>query len=107
MKLFAVVATALALAQAAPSDTGLPSGAPPSPSPPPTVYKCVLSSCVKTGPPNGTAYKSPTCDGACGPPTLTSLASLQMQTLAVGAVQPTGWLGRQLATQVSLFLPLS
>lgn len=100
MKLFAalLVATTLTLAQTAPGAEKAPSGAPP---PPPTVYKCVLSSCVKTGPENGTAYKSSTCDGACGPPTLTSLASLRMQTLAVGVVQPTGWLGRQLATQVN------
>ena len=85
-----------ALAQDAPSARGAP-----TPPAPPTVYKCVLSACVKTGPRRGTAYNSTTCDGACGPPTLTSLASLRMRTLAVGAVQPAGWLERQLTTQVN------
>ena len=86
---------------AGPSPSPPPPPPPSPPGPPPAVYKCVLSTCVKTGPKSGTAYNSSTCDGACGPPTLTSLASLRMRTLAIGAVQPTGWLERQLATQVN------
>ena len=64
-------------------------------------YKCVHTQCVKTGPADGTAYSSASCDGACGASTLTSLAPLKMQTLALGAVQPTGWLQHQLATEVN------
>jgi hypothetical protein len=85
------------------------SGKPVPPPPPATAaYKCVLSACVKTGPASGESfgerrgvYNTSTCDGACAAPTLSSLASLKMQTLAVGEVQPTGWLQLQMQTQVS------
>jgi hypothetical protein len=101
MKLFAalLVGAALAPAQALPASTV--SVAPPPPPLPLVKYKCVLSACVKTGPKDGKNYSGPTCDGACGPLTVTSLASQRMQTLAIGAVQPAGWLERQVATQVS------
>ena len=68
---------------------------------PGATYKCIHTQCVKTGPANGTAYSSASCDGACGASTLTSLAPLKMQMLAIGAVQPTGWLQNQLTTQVN------
>jgi hypothetical protein len=81
--------------------TGAVSGARDGRPLPGATYKCVHTQCVKTGPATGTAYSSASCDGACGASTLTSLAPLKMQTLALGAVQPTGWLQHQLTTEVN------
>jgi hypothetical protein len=82
---------------------------PPPPLPPPSapvVWKCVRRACVRHGPAGGgDAYNNSACSGACtgpgAPPPLTSLASLRMRMLRVGGVVPSGWLQRQLATQVN------